>query len=216
MSEKTRKLCNLSILAAMAYIAVFLVRIPIVPGVEFLKFEPKDVIILIGGLIYGPVSAAMLSAVVSLIEMVTISTTGIIGAVMNILSSCSYACIASLIYSRNRTLKGAIIGLVSGGLVMTVIMLLWNYLITPLYMGYPREAVAAMLVPVFLPFNLIKAAINGSITMLIYKPLSHVLLKNTQHVSPPVEKRATLGVIIVSLAILATVTLIVLVMRGVI
>ena len=37
-----------------------------------------------------------------------------------------------------------VIGLGVGIVVMTVIMLLWNYLITPLYMGYPRDAVAAI------------------------------------------------------------------------
>ena len=38
---------------------------------------------------------------------------------------------------------------------MTIIMLLWNYLITPLYMGYPREAVVEMLltVRVQVPFS---------------------------------------------------------------
>ena len=38
-------------------------------------------------------------------------------------------------------------------------MLLWNYLITPIYMGMDREEIVVpMLIPVFLPFNLVKAA----------------------------------------------------------
>ena len=60
---------------------------------------------------------------------------------------------------------------------MTVIMLLWNYLITPLYMGYPRETVAAMLIPTFLPFNLLKSGLNSAILLLIYKPVVTALRK---------------------------------------
>ena len=49
-------------------------------------------------------------------------------------------------------------------------MILWNYLVTPLYMGVPREVVASMILPVFLPFNAIKCGLNTALTLLLYKP----------------------------------------------
>ena len=55
--------------------------------------------------------------------------------------------------------------------------MLWNYLLTPIYMGYPREAVAAMLPTVFFPFNLIKGLLNAVILILIYKPVVRGLRK---------------------------------------
>ena len=55
--------------------------------------------------------------------------------------------------------------------------LLWNYLIAPIYMGYPREAVAELLVPAFLPFNLLKAGLNAGFTFLLYKPIITALRK---------------------------------------
>ena len=58
---------------------------------------------------------------------------------------------------------------------MTAMMLLWNAFLTPLYMGLPRQAVAAMLLPVFLPFNLLKGGINAAVTLLVYKPLVKAL-----------------------------------------
>ena len=54
---------------------------------------------------------------------------------------------------------------------MTVMMMLWNYFVTPIYMGVPRAQVAGMLATVFLPFNLIKAALNAAWTLLLYKPV---------------------------------------------
>ena len=74
-------------------------------------------------------------------------------------------------------MQGAVTGLIGGAVIMTGVMLLWNYLITPLYMGYPREAVAAMLAPVFLPFNLLKGFLNAGISLLLYKPVVGALRK---------------------------------------
>ena len=39
-------------------------------------------------------------------------------------------------------------------------------------MGTPRAAVTAMLVPVIIPFNLIKAGINALVTFVVYKSVS--------------------------------------------
>lgn len=168
-NEKTKKLCVLAMLAAFAYVIVNLIRIPMV--VPFLKYEPKDVVITIGGFLYGPVSALLVSIVVSFIEMLTISDTGWIGMVMNILSTCSFACIAAWVYKKKHSLSGAVAGLALGVVLMVAVMLGWNYILTPLYMNQSRADVAAMLVPYFLPFNLIKGGLNAGITALLYRPL---------------------------------------------
>ncbi len=166
--SKTRKLTTISLLCALAYIAVFVGRIPIV---LFLKYDPKDVIIVIGGLIYGPLTALAITVAVSVVQMITVSGTGIFGCMMNIISSCSFACTAALIYQKKRKLSGAMLGLIGGYGCQVVMMMFWNYLIAPIYMGYPREAIAELLLPAFLPFNLVKGGLNAAITMLIYKPV---------------------------------------------
>lgn len=174
MKLSVKKMVTMAMFAAMAFIMVFLIRIPVV---LFLKYEPKDVIITVGGFLFGPVEAFLISLVVSLVEMVSISDTGIIGAVMNLLSSSSFACTAALIYKRKRTLSGAAWGLAAGSFAMVAVMLLWNWLITPLYMDVPRSAVEGMLLPMFLPFNALKAGLNSVLTMLLYKPLATALRK---------------------------------------
>ena len=143
--------------------------------VLFLKYDPKDIIITLGGLIWGPLISFTVSVIVSLIEMVTISEKGILGCIMNIVSSCSFACTAAVIYKKKRTLKGAVVGLLSGSVAMVLVMMLWNYLIAPIYMGYPREAVAKLLLPAFLPFNLLKSGLNAGFTFLLYKPITTAL-----------------------------------------
>ena len=129
-SENLKKMTIISMLCALAFAAVFFVRIPIMPAVPFLNYEPKDVIIVIGGFMYGPLAAFSVSLIVSIIEFITISDTGIIGLVMNIISSCAFALPASVIYHKKRTFSGAVIGLCTGVVSMAVTMLPWNYLIT--------------------------------------------------------------------------------------
>ena len=170
--SRTRKLALLGMFSALAFVVMMVGRIPIV---MWLKYDPKDVVIAFAGLLFGPVSSLAVSLVVSAVEMVTVSDTGVIGFIMNVLSTCSFVCTAAFVYSRRRTLGGAVLGLVSGVLLMTAAMLLWNYLITPLYMNQPREAVAPLLIPMFLPFNLFKGSLNAALTLLLYKPVVRAL-----------------------------------------
>ena len=207
-----KKMVLLAMMAAIAYVMMCFIRIPVV---MFLKYEPKDVIITIAGFLFGPLSSFIISFIVSLVEMVTVSDTGPIGALMNLLSTCCFACTASWIYKRNRTLTGAIVSLVAGSIVMIGAMLLWNWLITPIYLGYDREVVAGMLVPVFLPFNALKAGLNAAFVLFLYKPLVTALRKTglieTREQAASDSKTGTL---LLGLVLLVTCVLLLLVFQG--
>ena len=213
MDARTKKLVTFAMMAALSYVAMVFIRIPVV---MFLKYEPKDVIITIAGFLFGPVSSLIISLVVGLVEMVTVSDTGPIGLIMNVISSCAFCCTAAYIYKKRHTLQGAVTGLLAGTLFMTAIMLLWNYFITPIYMGYPREAVAAMLIPVFLPFNLVKAALNAGITMLLYKPVVGLLRRSgfVEGSSSAGKTQRNFGIIAGSVFVIATAIVAILVLSG--
>lgn len=212
MKTKTQKLTVTAMLCALAFVAVALCRIPVV---LFLSYEPKDVIITLGGLIFGPLTACIVSVIVSLIEMMIISDTGIIGCIMNILSTCAFACTASAIYKKRHTLSGAVIGLISGGIVMTVVMILWNYLATPIYMGIPRETVAEMLIPTFLPFNLLKAGLNAGFTFMLYRPAISALRKMGFVAAPTGQaKKSNIGLILLFAIIIITCIMFILSFNG--
>ncbi|MCD7902330.1 MAG: ECF transporter S component [Oscillospiraceae bacterium] len=216
----TKQLVLMALMTALAYVVMYLSKLIPLNVLGFLSFDLKDVMIAISGFLFGPLSAAGIAVVVSLIEMVTVSSTGPIGLLMNVLSSCAFVCPAALIYQKRRTLRGTVTGLVSGVVLVTLVMLLWNYLITPIYMGYPRAAVAELL-PVIGLFNVVKAGINATLTVLLYKPLSNTLRR--AHLLTPSEagaevpssrKRAFLY--LVAFVLLATCVLLALVLAGVI
>ena len=166
--KKTKKLTTIGMLCTLAYAAAAFGRVPLI---LFLKYDPKDVVIVIGGLLYGPGASLAITLIVSLVQMFTISGTGILGCLMNVLSSCSFACTAAFLYQKKRKLSGAVGGLVCGLGCQVAVMMLWNYLLAPVYMGYPRQAVVKLLLPAFLPFNLIKGGLNAALTLLLYKPV---------------------------------------------
>ena len=214
----TKAITTLAMLTGIAYVVMLLSKaLPSVNG--FLDFDFKDVIICIGGFTFGPTAAAAVSVVVALIEMLTISTTGPIGMLMNVLATVSFCCTASFIYKKRHTMAGAVLGLSLGVAALTVMMLLWNYFITPLYMNTPREVVAAMLVPVFLPFNLVKGGMNMAATLLLYKPVV-TALRRTGLVPPSTShgqsRRVSAGFFLFALVLLATFILFALVLWDVI
>ncbi|MBE6806475.1 MAG: ECF transporter S component [Ruminococcaceae bacterium] len=217
-SQRLRRLTVMAMLVAIAYVAVFLTRFPLVPGADFLTYEPKDSLITIGAYMLDPLAGVIMTVTVSLLEMVTFSSTGLIGLVMNVFSSCLFVCTASLFYQKKRTLGGALLGLSCAVLLTTAGMLLWNYLITPLYMNVPRSVVLEQILPVFLPFNAIKCVLNAALTMLLYKSVSSAL--RATKLLPPSETRTSpkkyLPVIVLSALIVIGITLGLLAWKGMI
>ena len=95
--------------------------------------------------------------------------------VMHMIATGSFAIVAGNIYRHNKTRKGAALSLCIGTLTMTIVMVFLNLLLTPIFMNTPREAVIEMIVPIIIPFNLLKAGINSIITMLVYKSISNLV-----------------------------------------
>lgn len=213
----TRTMVTLAMLAALAYAVMWVSKlIPSVNG--FLDFDFKDVIICIGGFTFGPAAALLLSILVPTLEFLTISRTGPIGLLMNVLATAAFCCTACLIYKKDHTRRGAVIGLASGAAVLTAVMLLWNYIITPIYQHVPRDVVAGMLIPVFLPFNLVKGGLNMGATLLLYKPVVTAL--RAARLVPPSDsgqaRRFNAGFVLLSVAVLATFVLLALALLHVI
>ena len=213
-NSKIKSLAILAMLTALAIAADMFLRIPNIGG--FLTYEPKDVIITIGAFIYNPFAGLIMSLVVCLVEMVTISSTGFIGLLMNFLASATFIGVASVIYHRK-----AIIGLLAGSVAMIAVMLLWNYIMTPIYMGVPREMVVGMIPTLLLPFNALKAGLNAALVLFLYKPVVTALRKSglipaRESNDGENKKMNTIIMIIVSALAVATLLLVLLIFAKII
>ena len=175
-NEKTVKLTKMGMLAAISIVLVLLIRIPY-PAAPFLVYDPADIPIFIGAFAFGPLAGLVLTAVVSFIQAFVLGGDGLIGFFMHFVATGSFVLVAGFIYKRNKSRKSAVIALICGTIIMTGSMLLWNLLITPIFLGVPREAVIAMLATILLPFNLLKAGINSIVTFIAYKSIAKFLHK---------------------------------------
>lgn len=172
----TKTLVTMAMLTAMAYAVMAVCKvIPKVGG--FLSLDAIDAVIGVGGFLFGPGAAVMMIVVEALIEMVTpLSTTGWYGFVMNVLSTTLLICPAVMIYQRKGKTSGAVIGLAVGVVFRLLGMIVFNYIVTPLYFGMPRAAVGELM-PMIAGFNLVKGILNAALLMVIYPPVSAVLRK---------------------------------------
>lgn len=200
-TQKLNRIAATSIFAAIAYLSMFLSPF----RVDFLTFDIKDAVMTIGALYLGPLAGLAMSAVTSLLEMFTISQTGIDGMIMNFVGSATYTVVAALIYTYRKNLKNAVLGLVAATLSMTAVMLAANLIITPGFKGVPLEAVIAMIPTLLLPFNLLKGILNAALVMLLYKPVTTAMRATRLAVGEQHKgtNKNTIIVTLVSLAVIA-------------
>ena len=177
----TKRYVGIAIFSALAYVVALVCNI-IPPVAGFLSLDVKDAVIAMASFVYGPVSAVIISFIAAFVELLTFSTTGWYGFVMNFASSAIFSLTASLIYRSKKTLNFALIGFISAVIATTGIMLCLNIFVTPLYLaqtgmelGAAREMVSGLLAKVLLPFNFAKSLLNSAIAMMLYKPLTEAL-----------------------------------------
>jgi riboflavin transporter FmnP len=163
----------------MAFMAVFtalgallsFIPIPIIPG-STLTYDLANVPALLGALVYGPVAGC----VIGILSWVIHSFSGdFIGGAMNIVLVIAFVVPVSLICRNSKTLPRLIIGLVVGSLTVVLLSIPTNIVAWWLYSGTSPEEVLAIVVPVILPFNLIKTVLNSIFSVVLYKSLHKLL-----------------------------------------
>jgi ECF transporter S component (folate family) len=181
MFRNTRTITVMAVLIALSVVLVALIHFPIFPAASFLEYDPADIPILICAFAYGPVAGIIVTIIAAGIQALTVSAgSGVYGFIMHVIATTALCLPAGIIYRRNRTRKHALLALIVGTVLMGGVMVVANHFITPHFMGAPTEMVDAMLLPVILPFNLIKAGINCIVTFLVYKPISKYVIKARQ------------------------------------
>ncbi len=168
----TRDLVTMALLCAVGVLLSF-VEVPLLPGVSFLKFDPSLVPAMVCGFAFGPAGGLSVGVVGALIHGVLFAD--FTGCIMNILVVFGFVLPASLVYKKSRTYKAAVAGLAISVVGATAMAIAGNLILTPAYMGVPLQTVIDMIIPVFLPFNLIKAVVNSVLTLAVYKAISNLI-----------------------------------------
>ena len=193
MTRKTvsaKLIARVGVLGAIAALLFLIPGIPIVPPIYKLDFS--TVPMLLGGFSLGYVPGLLILLIKDLVGLTNSSSMGV-GELADFLASAAMMLTAVAIYRRHHSRRGALIGLIAGTAVMTVVAALVNYFILiPFYvaaMNMPAEAIVSMIGKVIpavdslprliafatTPFNLLKGVVLSVITFLLYKRLSPLL-----------------------------------------
>jgi riboflavin transporter FmnP len=198
VKSRTIKIAKMGLMLAVTVVCGY-VTFPILYMAPYLLFELQDIPILIAGLVFGPISGFVIGVAAIILRSFMLPLPGdYYGVTMHIIAIGVYVLVTCAIYHKLKTKEwgpaslsigickmqvqllppfSGLFSLVVGGLCMTAAMMPSNIIITPLFMGAPVEAVYAMLLPVLLPFNLLKMVINTVVVFLLYKRLSPFLHK---------------------------------------
>ena len=187
-----RKMAQVAMLGAIA-VVLMLFEIPLPFAPSFYEIDFSEVPVLVGCFTMGPLAGVAIELVKILLNLVINGTaTAGVGELANFLIGCALVLPAAIIYKRMHTRKGAIIGMATGTIFMTVVGCFLNaFLLLPTYavaFGLPIEGLVEMGTAVnagitnlttfvlfaVAPFNLLKGVLVSLIVFIIYKKISPI------------------------------------------
>lgn len=194
----TRMIAQIGMLGAIA-VVLMLFEIPLPFAPSFYEIDFSEVPVLIGCFSMGPLAGVLIELIKIILNLcINGSVTAGVGELANFVIGCALVLPAAFIYKRKKTKKGAVIGLVTGTLFMTISGCFINaYIMLPTYakaFGMPIEALVEMgtavnasitdlmtfVIFAVVPFNLLKGVLVSIIVLLIYKKISPILKMNMQ------------------------------------
>lgn len=175
----TRQLVTMALMCAIGVLLSF-VEFPLLPGVTWLKYDASAMPAMVCGFAFGPGAGLAVGIVGAIIHGILMADFS--GAIMNILVVTGFILPAALVYRRKRTFKSGVVGLVLSAVAATIMAIVGNLIITPMWLGVPFDAVVAMILPILTPFNLIKAGINAALTLIVYKSISNLITPKKKQV----------------------------------
>lgn len=187
---------SVAVLSAVAYVLAFF-EFPVPLSPSFARMDLSDFPALIGAFAFGPIAGVLIELVKNLLGLFSSATSGI-GELANFLMGASFVATAGLIYKLHKTKATALVGGITGSVVMGIVAALTNYFILlPLFEQFmPVDQIVASfgeLLPFIktkldvvlynaFPFNLLKGLVITAFTMLIYKRIRPLLKGSNNNV----------------------------------
>lgn len=193
---KVRMMAQIGMLGAIS-VVLMLFEIPLPFAPSFYEIDFSEVPVLIGCFTMGPLAGVLIELLKIILNFAINGTvTAGVGEVANFLIGCAMVLPAAIIYKEKRTRAGAITGMITGTLFMTVVGCFLNaFILLPAYskaFGMPLDALVGMGTAVnghitslttfvlfaVAPFNLLKGVLVSVIVFIIYKKISPILRMN--------------------------------------
>lgn len=185
MESKSRKsilkMVQMAMLIAISLVLMMLIRFPIFPSAAFLQYDMADVPVLIGTMLFGPLSGLLILVIEAFLQAFLLAGDGWVGFLMHVMAQGVLVLVAGLFYKKWNNTRGLIVGLILGSLGATLMMVPLNYIFTVHFYGVPLEALNDLMLPAVIPFNLIKMGGNSLISAIVFIPLNRYLNRRKNH-----------------------------------
>lgn len=168
----TKQLVVMALMCAIALLLSF-IEFPLFPAASFLKLDFSLVPTMVVGFAYGAGPGLLVGLACAIAH--AIITGNWVGCLMSCIVAIAFVLPAAMTYKRHRTLRGATVSLVIATICLIVGTVIANLIIDPIFYGMPFDAVAALVVPAILPFNVIKGVAISLLTALVYKSISNLI-----------------------------------------
>jgi riboflavin transporter FmnP len=167
VNRKYLPLVLTAVLAAMSFVFELTLAFSFPPA-PFLKLAPGDVPTIVAAVLLGPFSGAACALVNSVLFAAVTGEGGPWGILMHFIASGGMAVVIGVLARKTRHLH---LPMVAGIITRVALMVPFNLLVTPIYMGVSRQTVLAMIVPVIVPFNLAHAGLNTLVSYAVLRAL---------------------------------------------
>ncbi len=176
-ANKTRNLVMISLLAAMSFVLMYAVQIPLLPAAPFLKWDPSDLPNVLGGLVLGPGAAFFIALLKCLLFLLLKGSEGPIGAFMAFASSVALAVPCCIIYRRWSNHLGFLLSLLVSTAILTLTMGLVNYYWALGAWGIPVAQRLPLIKTAILPFNMLRGVLSSALIYPVYLALRQSLTR---------------------------------------
>lgn len=168
----TRQLVTMALMCAISALFSF-VQIPLIPGLTFLTYDPSLMPAMVCGFAFGPGAGFVVGALAAVIHGLVLGEW--VGSMMNIVATLCFVVPAAFVYRRVHTFKGAVAGLALGSATAVAGAIIANLTIGVWFWYGSVDAIAPMILPALVPFNLVKTILNSVLTMVVYKAVSNLI-----------------------------------------
>lgn len=192
--KKTQKITLIGIFSALAAILMY-VEFPLPFAPDFYKIDFSEVPVLVSGFTCGPIAAVITEFLKILIKLLLKGTsTAFVGEFANFVVGCAFVIPATTIYWKKKNFKFAMVGMVVGTIVMTLVGCFTNaFILLPafayLFGGIRVDDLVAMgtavnpaidslftfILLAVTPLNIVKGILVTVIESLIYTPLNKAI-----------------------------------------
>lgn len=168
----TRQLVTMALMCAISALFSF-VQIPLIPGLTFLTYDPSLMPAMVCGFAFGPGAGFVVGALAAVIHGLVLGEW--VGSMMSIVATLCFVVPAAFVYRRVHTFKGAVAGLALGSATAVAGAIIANLTIGVWFWYGSVDAIAPMILPALVPFNLVKTILNSVLTMVVYKAVSNLI-----------------------------------------